>query len=411
MRAERAKARLEHLATHVKRLSEAKPRGHVAYIGRNIKALVNRLRAAQTALTTTPMDLDALDERVAEIELAHQTLEVGLLMRTGDGGADAVKQQMTQLHGLPGGAAALDDIMNSLPRKVAADFMLHALELRFDLKGKGGGAIHEGVGAQMGTRELQRIYNVMVSVPEKHTKDNPRLKKVYLKPGGASAYSYALGVIHLGDGPSAIEKPRELGVATELPMVDDDCRPEDVPTVLFDWTTQHEIGHALDDKENFMRARAGDPAFGGWIDHGGDVLKVAAAVAAAMAYPGIDDINLARYLTDGTQPVPLPSDWAKAKAWADAVRWKNSPWDKGAECGRAVTAGGFVAGDRIYHEADHNQWVSHVATARRQGISGYQFRAPGEWFAELYAAYHSKVLKRSHPSRAWLDELSGVENP
>jgi len=54
-------------------------------------------------------------------------------------------------------------------------------------------------------------------------------------------------------------------------------------------------------------------------------------------------------------------------------------------------------GDRVYHEAYAKNWVSYLRAKRSQAISGYQFRAPGEWFSELYAAYQSGVLQDSHP--------------
>jgi hypothetical protein len=38
-------------------------------------------------------------------------------------------------------------------------------------------------------------------------------------------------------------------------------------------------------------------------------------------------------------------------------------------------------------------------------MTGYQFRAPGEWFAELYAAYRMDKLQSSHPAVGWLSKL------
>ena len=43
--------------------------------------------------------------------------------------------------------------------------------------------------------------------------------------------------------------------------------------------------------------------------------------------------------------------------------------------------------------------------ARKKGLTGYQFRAPAEWFAELYAGYKSKKLGPKHPANDWLKKL------
>jgi hypothetical protein len=49
--------------------------------------------------------------------------------------------------------------------------------------------------------------------------------------------------------------------------------------------------------------------------------------------------------------------------------------------------------------------VSYLQAARSKGLTGYQFRSPAEWFAELSAGFHSGVLGPNHPSRAWLAKL------
>ena len=50
------------------------------------------------------------------------------------------------------------------------------------------------------------------------------------------------------------------------------------------------------------------------------------------------------------------------------------------------------------------------APARAQGVTGYQFRSPAEWFAELYAAYFMKKMNPKHPAAVWLDKLKAEAN-
>ena len=62
-------------------------------------------------------------------------------------------------------------------------------------------------------------------------------------------------------------------------------------------------------------------------------------------------------------------------------------------------------GTRVFQESYDNAWVSYLADARKQGMTGYQFRAPGEWVAELYGCWKLGKMKPSHPAVKWLEKF------
>jgi hypothetical protein len=82
-------------------------------------------------------------------------------------------------------------------------------------------------------------------------------------------------------------------------------------------------------------------------------------------------------------------------------------WDQGASA-----AGKWAIDSRVYQQAYKNTWVSYAAGVRPRGISQYQFRAPGEWFAELYAMYYLKKLPKTHADAVWLKaEIDAKDAP
>jgi hypothetical protein len=107
-----------------------------------------------------------------------------------------------------------------------------------------------------------------------------------------------------------------------------------------------------------------------------------------------------------TGPVPTAAD-LKAMAAHKAVKWcqsiRDKLWDKGPGGAAAL-----AVGDRVYQKFgdgdDGGSWTSYALAARGAGVSDYQFRAAGEWFAELYAFYYSKKLPESHPAYGWLHD-------
>ena len=76
-------------------------------------------------------------------------------------------------------------------------------------------------------------------------------------------------------------------------------------------------------------------------------------------------------------------------------------WEKGAGAISAAAVGG-----RVYHQAYSNKWVSYLFSARAKGVSQYQFRAPGEWFSEVYAVYQMGLMPENHPdaqAMSWIN--------
>jgi hypothetical protein len=262
----------------------------------------------------------------------------------------------------------------------------------------------------------------MVLVPEEHVKSDS-LKKI-VRVGGAGGKSGLVGASNynpyqksatLECGRSSEKGGTTVGSKTELPDVSEDFQPVGAKTQsYFNWTTLHEIGHAVDDKEKFMERKGFQPEMGGWTQFGSNVSMIAQALQNDDRFKADGTAFNLDYITEklkgNTPSAPDangvdPGKWEAARKaideWVAAVGVDSKLWKDGAACKtRAI-------GGRVYHEAYKKDWVSYDLAARTRGISGYQFRAPGEWFAELYAAYYSGKLKPQHPfARIVEDELS-----
>ena len=85
--------------------------------------------------------------------------------------------------------------------------------------------------------------------------------------------------------------------------------------------------------------------------------------------------------------------------WLESVRPPRRIWNSDSQ----TTAARI--GTRAIHETAPGHWVSYDYAARAKGVTGTQFRSPGDWFAELYAAYYTNVMHPSHPARDWLSKL------
>ena len=238
-----------------------------------------------------------------------------------------------------------------------------------------------------------------------------------IAPGTVTS-SYKDNVIVLGDGPKRINTPRTVGgvdkyglqsKAELTEVAPASALKKNVPTPNhFDWNILHEMAHALQDADKTL----GTDGQADWREH--NEHEVADAVATHFSHPDITKaVVLARMKAPTRDPGEAPKGTRMLEKWVAATKATSKPWANGAATMKQARDGGLRLGDRIYHNYDAKApvWCSYLASAREHGVSGYQFKAKGEWFAELYTAYAFQLMKPSHPDSPWLDKIFNPRGP
>ena len=259
------------------------------------------------------------------------------------------------------------------------------------LKGGGDELYEEALQARFGVSvtkvngahlHLEKTYQMMALVPESHV-GHEKCGTVFFShsdKGGASYADSKITMSDYGDNQNYTYTPN--GRRT--------------PVNGFNVSMLHEIGHSVDDKFTIMDTVMDTAGYGQWHKEDyASVLEVYTKAAIAdMRSEGslestVEDAveNAMRgAFSSGAQPDKLEDTTdnqhkalLKYTAWAADIRVDAKPWFNAK-----ITT--YIIDGRIYLQSYKHEWNSYAASERTRTttVRNYQWRAPGEWFADLY---------------------------
>lgn len=316
----------------------------------------------------------------------------------------------------PGGIENLDSIVENLEDSVQRRVMAVAFEARFgcklDLKEADDTGTVTDVdrdGRKLPAANIRRFYDVMSKLPESNTLDNDSML-TFEQVGGkglGSEYNSQEKKVLMRDGDEAESRIYGISIEHEIGEIDEDALPKPGQARTgFSWNTLHEVGHAVDDKLGYMKKHGARLA--GWKVYGADVKEPAKIIADQFNF---DADYVAEYMMGSAgrkMPMPDPvgcdgEEWRRrmeeCRNFVDRAREGNKPWQS------ASVAAACAIGNYTYVESYEGNWARYSTDQRKYAVSGYQFRAPGEWFSEIYAAVASDRLNDNHPHREEIAKL------
>jgi hypothetical protein len=208
------------------------------------------------------------------------------------------------------------------------------------------------------------------------------------------------------------QDPNTKAWVPQLPAaIDPDCQPKDTtPVEYLGFAAAHEVAHGIDDEQGFMARNGHLEEYGGWTNYGASVQPIADAIGADARYAAFyKTAEQRQYVLDKLLNKPVTAPIAAPLSPEDVARQAFDNWYSIATSAnvyrRQADCDAIKLDKHVYHEAYSRVWVRYLAAARSKALTGYQFRAPGEWFSELYAGYRSGKLKDTHPAMKWLKKL------
>ena len=402
-----AKARAPHETAHAE--LEKDPLRHV------IREVLTKARRHLDTAATRAADRDHASA-MTELNAAGITLDLAKLQVMLTDNRPIMPQDVQSILATPDGLDMLDEVVAALPPSVQREVMAVAFSARFGCTlemMKPGAAQGDDPQPEnqmnLPAPNLRRFYHEMSKLPQSDTLDNDSML-IFMHQSGnqeGSAYSPSGKKVLMREGDESRSAIYGIAVEHELGQTHEKATPKPgQERTMFSWNTLHEVGHAVDDKLGYMRQHG--EALAGWKVYGADVSEPAAEIAGKYSF---DANYVAEYMlsSEGRNlPIPAPDgcdaeEWRRrmqdCRAFVDRARNGNNPWSSKS------VADACVVGDYTYVESYSRNWARYRSSERAFGVSGYQFRAPGEWFSELYAAYHSDRLNDSHPHRSVIADL------
>ena len=358
----------------------------------------------------TALKYDEATKLLAKAEAHFETLQINGFAKKAPPDLDKIQAAAERML-KSGNEKEIDTLIQKLPDTTKHDVLKRLAKVRY-------GVELESDVSPSATKSGKRLLLMMSKVPD-DVRDNPSLKKVERRKPNESGGWYepdTKKVVMKGRPGQALQ---EFGaaIASELPTdVEPDCKPKSAAAVdFFDFATMHELGHSVDDKLQFMDSHQGDPIYASWKAYLGAVDPIVDAVAEWAEYnstpeqkKAVSDLIQGNQVTWPTPPPDKKKDWDDAQKkilnWYKLATFEGI-WNSQSKTSKINIKTSTIPGT-VFQLAYKQSWVSYDFAARKHGLTGYQFRAPGEWFAELYAAYRMDKLKDSHPAIGWLSKLT-----
>jgi hypothetical protein len=399
--------RAGELAKRIDKVADATEKAALVTLANGAKTHADALKFADAAKA-----LNAIEVRMDKGQLEA-------LMKAAKPDPKAMSKLASKMVG-QGGAATVDKMIHDIPNGSDPAAMNALAEGRYGVKFKTGKPLPGGDPV----KAMREVCDMFAQIPQDIVK-SPSIKGVEYEDAVGSAggsFSYDDAKVRMLGRPGI---PQQFGAAQtnqdpktglavpQLPAaIDADCQPKNTTSVEYlGFAAAHEVAHAIDDSTGFMARNGHLDKYGGWTTYGASVQPIADAIGADPRYAGFyKTAEQKKYVLDKllNKPVAVPADAPGSPEFV--ARTAFDQWHSIATSANVYRRQGDcdaikLSDNYIYHEAYGRVWVRYQAAARSKALTGYQFRAPGEWFAELYAGYRSGKLKDTHPAMDWLKKL------